>query len=76
MPGLGSTTEPRARTSRQSYASLEEEVRALLRSVVNEADVPAGGLGTEIAALFAGTGIDFEIPELRGHQIKPASFDE
>jgi hypothetical protein len=25
---------------------------------------------------FAKTGLDFDIPELRGHGIKPAQFDE
>jgi plasmid stability protein len=64
------------RRARRNGRSMEEEVRDILRSAVNEADPPAGGLGTEIAALFAGTGIDFEVPELRGHRIKPASFDE
>lgn len=64
------------RRARRNGRSMEEEVRDILRGAVNEADPPAGGLGTEIAALFAGTGIDFEMPELRGHRIKPASFDK
>jgi predicted transcriptional regulator len=28
-------------------------------------------LGTKISAMFAKTGVDFDIPELFGHQIKP-----
>jgi antitoxin FitA len=64
------------RRARRNGRSMEEEVRDILRSAVNEGDVPAGGLGSEIAALFAQNGIDFEMPELRGHRIKPASFDE
>jgi plasmid stability protein len=64
------------RRARHNGRSMEEEVRDILRAAVNEdQDVPAGGLGTEISALFAKTGIDFDIPELRGHQIKPPSFD-
>ena len=54
---------------------MEEEVRDILRSAVNEDDVPAVGLGTEISSLFTKTGFDSDIPELRGHQIKPPSFE-
>jgi plasmid stability protein len=53
--------------------SMEEEVRDILRNAVNEPE-SAGGLGTEIASLFAKVGLDEDIPELRGHKIKPASF--
>jgi hypothetical protein len=34
------------------------------------------GLGTELAALFKGKGYDFEVEELRGHPVRPATFDE
>jgi plasmid stability protein len=54
--------------------SMEEEVRDILRNAVNEQDM-GGGLGTEIASLFAAVGLDEDIPELRGHKAKPASFD-
>jgi len=54
---------------------MEEEVRDILRNAVNEQDVAVGGLGTEIASLFANAGLDEDIPELRGHEAKPASFD-
>jgi len=63
------------RRARRHGRSLEEEVRDILRGVVRE-DVPAGGLGTEIAALFIGSGVDLDIPELGGHTIKPASFED
>jgi plasmid stability protein len=57
--------------------SMEEEVRDILRNAVrDEGHQPAGGLGSEIAALFAGTGLDTDIPELRGHAIRPADFDD
>lgn len=57
--------------------SMEEEVRDILRNAVkDEVRQPTGGLGTEIAALFAGIGLEADIPELRGHKIKPATFDE
>jgi plasmid stability protein len=53
---------------------MEEEIRDILRNAASEKGGPAGGLGTEIASLFRKIGLDAEIPELRGHQIKPASF--
>lgn len=64
------------RRARAKGHSMEEEVRDILRNAVIEADSPAGGLGSEIAALFARSGIDSDIPELRGYSIKPTSFDE
>ena len=63
------------RRAKRNGRSMEEEVRDILRSAVNEDDVPAVGLGTEISSLFAKTGFDSDIPELRGHQIKPPSFE-
>jgi antitoxin FitA len=57
--------------------SMEEEVRDILRNAVrDEGRQPAGGLGSEIAALFAGNGLAADIPELRGHAIRPAAFDD
>jgi antitoxin FitA len=57
--------------------SMEAEIRDILRDVVKEDISPAGGLGTEIAALFKGTGLreGEEIPELRGYSVKNA-FEE
>ena len=43
---------------------------------VDGQDVPASGLGSEISGLFADAGLRSDIPELRGHRIKPASFEE
>jgi len=62
------------RRARRNGRSMEEEVRDILRNAVNRDEVPPGGLGTEISALFASTGFDSDIPELRG-QIKPPSFE-
>jgi antitoxin FitA len=52
--------------------SMEAEIRDILRDVVKEDISPAGGLGTEIAALFKGIGLQEgeEIPELRGYSVK------
>lgn len=55
--------------------SMEDEVRDILRNAVKDAEA-AGGLGTDIARLFADCRMDSEIPELRGHAIEPISFDE
>ena len=56
--------------------SMEEEVRDILRNAVkDEGRRGAGGLGGETAALFGGVGLDTGIAELRGHPIKPATFD-
>jgi len=54
--------------------SMEEEVRDILRDAAKEEEVSGRGLGTEIAALFAKCGLDTDIPELRGYEIKPAQF--
>lgn len=64
------------RRARRNRRSMEEEVRDILRNAVNESDSPAGGLGTEISALFAKAGLASDIPELRGGAIKPPSFSE
>jgi len=64
------------RRARRNGRSMEEEVRDILRSAVNQDDVPAAGLGTEISALFAKAGLDSDLPELRGHSVTPASFEE
>jgi antitoxin FitA len=52
--------------------SMEAEIRDILRDVVKEDISPAGGLGTEIATLFKGIGLQEgeEIPELRGYSVK------
>ena len=56
--------------------SMEEEVRDILRNAVkDEGRRPTAGLGAEIAALFAGIGLDADISELRGHVIRPATFN-
>jgi antitoxin FitA len=68
--------EVKARLQRRAARhgrSMEEEVRDILRNAVNEQDA-VGGLGTEIASLFAKVGLKEDILELRGYKIKPASF--
>ena len=61
------------RRARRNGRSMEEEVRDILREAVGK-DVPAAGLGTDIARLFAKVGLDADIPELRGYEVKPAAL--
>ena len=63
------------RRARRHGRSMEEEAREILRSAVQKDNVRTGGLGSDIAALFAKVGLDSDIPELRGHHIQPASFE-
>jgi plasmid stability protein len=63
------------RRAKRHGRSMEEEVREILRDAAKEEDAPVGGLGTEIASLFTKVGLDADVPEFRGHEIKPASFD-
>jgi plasmid stability protein len=55
--------------------STEEKVREILRTAVTTENAAAVGLGTELAGIFHGVGIDEEIPELRGHPFEPFEFD-
>ncbi len=64
------------RRARRHGRSMEEEVRDILRNAANQEQENSGGLGTEIAALFRNIGLDRDIPELRGHRIRPVSFDD
>ncbi|HTX77493.1 MAG TPA: hypothetical protein VMD29_14890 [Terracidiphilus sp.] len=63
------------RRARRNGRSMEEEAREILRTALHKDDAPARGLGTEIAELFRGIGLEQEIPELRGHPVKPADFE-
>lgn len=55
---------------------MEEEVREILRNAANEPEKQPIGLGTKIAPLMKGTGINFEVEEMRGYPVTPAKFDE
>lgn len=63
------------RRAKRHGRSMEEEVREILRSAVGGEDVPIGGLGSEIASLFAKSGLKSDIVEFRGREIEPPSFD-
>ena len=61
--------------ARRHGRSMEEEAREILRNAVQRDNTPARGLGSEIAQLFAETGLDRDIQELRGYRLPPTSFD-
>ena len=64
------------RMAKKHGRSMEEEVREILRAAANdELEISGPGLGTQISSLFSGTGLKSEIPELRGDEIKPPSFE-
>jgi len=64
------------RRARRNGRSMEEEVREILRTAVHkEESAPAGGLGTELAALFPKDGPDFVIENL-SIEIEPPHFEE
>lgn len=46
--------------------SMEEEARQILRLAAREPARTPAPMGTQIAALFAGDGLDAPLPELRG----------
>ena len=59
--------------------SMEAEVRQILRNAVkDEAPAAGSGLGSRIAARFAGLGqgLDQPLPELKGQAPRAAEFDQ
>lgn len=52
--------------------SMEEEAREILRNAVRMKGQPVGGLGTRMAARFRKTGLEADLPELRGQAPRPA----
>jgi len=64
------------RRARRNGRSMEAEVRDILRNAVKAGDKDSTGLGTKIANLFRGKGMDFEVAELRGYPVRPITFDD
>jgi plasmid stability protein len=58
--------------------SVEEEVRQILVDALlqprHEEDRHEAGLGSRIAALFAGVGLRADIPEWKGEKIEPIEW--
>jgi plasmid stability protein len=74
---LDSDVKERLKRRAQKHGrSMEEEARHILREAVRPESANRGGLGTRIARRFARWGLaeGEEIPELRGHPVRPAKF--
>lgn len=63
------------RRARRHGRSTEEEVREILRNAIKEEGSSQGGLGSRLAARFAGLDLAQDIPELRGEQARPADLE-
>jgi plasmid stability protein len=61
--------------ARRHGRSTEEEVRDILRHAVRDEGAPKLGLGSRIAARFAGHGVDLDLAELRGQPPRAAELD-
>ena len=55
--------------------SMEDEVRHILRTAVQQRGEPARKLGTRIARRFRKSGLRTDLPELRGVTAIAAEFD-
>jgi plasmid stability protein len=57
--------------------SMEAEAREILRNALREEDTPKRGLGSEIVALFSGSGVylDEPIAEIRGFHMEVPKFE-
>jgi plasmid stability protein len=56
--------------------SMEEEIRLILRAAVHESEDSQAGIGTRIAELFRGHGLDAPLSRMLDEAPEPASFPE
>jgi plasmid stability protein len=56
--------------------SMEAEARLILRTALTETPCQEEGLGTQIARIFEGVGMNFSIPELQDEDFDPIKFTE
>jgi plasmid stability protein len=63
------------RRAKRNARSMEDEVRHILRSAVQERPKPADKLGSRIASRFRRAGLTAALPELRGHSVRAADFE-
>lgn len=72
-----SVKEALQRRARRHGRSMEEEARLILRQAAEAEQFQPERvrLGSRIAALFAGAGLETPIPEWQGHEAAPAALD-
>ena len=63
----------RRRANRHGH-SMEAEVREILRNAIKAEENASVPLGTRIHSRFARIGLEEDVPELRGHTLRPAIF--
>jgi plasmid stability protein len=63
------------RRAKRHARSMEDEVRHILRSAVQEVTNPTDKLGSRIASRFRRTGLTADLPELRGQAVRVVDFD-
>lgn len=56
--------------------SMEEEVREILRDAAKEDRPLGGGLGTRIVAMFSGSGLGVDLPEMPSWKMRTPLFVE
>ena len=66
------------RRAKRNGRSMEAEAREILANATLREEAPGGGLGSEIVALFSGSGIyiDEPIKEFRGMRMQIPNFEE
>jgi plasmid stability protein len=63
--------------ARRNGHSMEAEARDILRNALHEREEPRGGLGSEMVALFSGSGVYLEEPiaEIRDMRMEIPDFE-
>lgn len=73
----GIETELKSRADSHGW-SVEEEARQILVDALKQSgdaeERDSVGLGTRIAALFAGVGLNADIPEWKGEKVEPIEW--
>jgi plasmid stability protein len=65
------------RRAKRHGHSMEAEAREILCNALREKQAPSGGLGSEIVAMFSGSGVylDEPIEEIRGMRMEIPDFE-
>ena len=65
------------RRAKRNGRSMEAEAREILRNSLRKESRPRRGLGSEMVALFSGSGVflDEPIPEIRGMRMEIPDFE-